>query len=117
MSDTIETMPSESTRFLHSQIDDNGRIFVIRIVLYLVVLALCFVLPMYARCLCDDRQYRARARDQDMEDAPPIQDGPGATTVLASVEEQSETRAMRKKIRAERRARIVQLFSPVSVVS
>jgi hypothetical protein len=108
MSDTMETVSSQSARFLQSQRDRVDVNDTISVVLFVLLLALCFLLPLLLR---------GSVWDQDTEDAPPVEDGPGATTVQESAEEQSETRAMRKKYRAERRARIVQVFSPVSLVS
>lgn len=118
MSDTVETMASESARFLQSESGGMGRRgTIVRLVLYALALIMCFVVPFYLRDVCSDRQLRER--DHDMEDATTAEDAPGATTGRASVsaEAQSETRARRKEYRAERRARIVQVFSPVSMVS
>jgi hypothetical protein len=96
---------SESARFLQSQ-----TLHSILTILYLFVLTLCFVVPTFFYCWL-------QCHDQESSQQTRIEDADIAMTVRASVEEQSETRAMRKKYRAERRARIVQLLSPVSIVS
>jgi hypothetical protein len=116
MSDTIKTMASESARFLQSQSDDqsHSRTNLIRTIMYALVISMCFfsfAVLLYCGEPCYNQQ--SRLRNQHTEDA----DVAVATTVLASVEEQSETRAIRKKNRAERRALIVLLLSPVSIVS
>ena len=100
-------LASESARFLASSMQSRN----ILTLLYLVLFTLCFITPIfyYFRLHCQDRQLRAR--NHHLEEAYV------AEIVRASVEEQSETRAFRKKYRAERRARIVQLFAPVSMVS
>lgn len=105
MSDYL--LVSESARFLQNGMAGRN----ILTVLYLVILTLCFVTPIfyYFRLHCQDQQLRARNRR--------LEEAYVADIVQASVEEQSETRAMRKKYRAERRARIIQLFAPVSMVS
>ena len=105
MSDYL--LVSESARFLQNGMAGRN----ILTVLYLVILTLCFVTPIfyYFRLHCQDHQLQARNRR--------LEEAYVADIVQASVEEQSETRAMRKKYRAERRARIIQLFAPVSMVS
>jgi hypothetical protein len=116
MSDTVETMASGPARFLQSESDRMGPGTIVQLVLYSLGLIACFMIPHYLREFCIDRQLREMG--QNMEDAaPPSEDVPGFTTGRPSVEAQSETRARRKEYRAERRARILQVFSPVSMVS
>jgi hypothetical protein len=79
-------------------------------VLYLCVLGLCFVVPVfyYFRMHCEERNAR---RMRELEIAG-----------IAEALEQSgdfhreESRAARRKYREERRARIIQLFAPVRMV-
>ena len=85
-------------------------------VLYLIVLALCFIVPVfyYFRLHCQEQRNRRLRQQQQRQ------------IILASMagnqgdnEEQAghpEARASRKKYRAERRARILQLFGPVSMI-
>mmetsp|Transcript_1874 Transcript_1874/g.4491 ORF Transcript_1874/g.4491 Transcript_1874/m.4491 type:complete len:358 (+) Transcript_1874:75-1148(+) len=75
--------------------------------LYLCMLGVCFVVPIffYFRMHCDDRHNR-HLRDLEI-------------TVMTQVMNESqdihreESRAARKKYREERKARIIQLFTPV----
>lgn len=77
-------------------------------VVYLIVLGACFVIPFcyYVRIRRSEVQIR-RQRQQEL------------AAMENSVNEptREETRAARKKLREEKRARILQLFGPVSVVS
>ena len=80
-------------------------------ILYLVVLGLCFVIPVfyYFRMHCEDQQAR-RLRDLEMA---------GIEASLREQQQQTreETRAARRKYREEKRARLLQLFRPVRMVS
>ena len=96
-------------RFLQSDIESHrGR--TVLTVLYLCVLSLCFIVPVYFYCKmhCDDRSNR-RLRELEI-----------ATITQAMTESQTahreESRAQRRKYREERRARIIQLFAPVRMV-
>lgn len=79
--------------------------------LYLCMLGVCFVVPIYfyTRMHCDNR---AQQRLRDLE-----------ITHITQAMNQSqdlhreESRAARRKYREERRARIIQLFTPVRMVS
>ena len=79
-------------------------------VLYLCVLGLCFVVPVfyYFRMHCEERNNR---RMREIEIA-------GITQALEQSENhhREESRAARRKYREERRARIIQLFSTVRMV-
>ena len=79
-------------------------------VLYLCVLGLCFVVPVfyYFRMHCEERTAR---RMRELEIA-------GITAALSESENlhREESRAVRRKYREERRARILQLFAPVRMV-
>lgn len=78
--------------------------------LYLCMLGVCFVVPIYfyTRMHCDDR---AQQRLRDLE-----------ITHITQAMNQSqdlhreESRAVRRKYREERRARIIQLFTPVRMI-
>mmetsp|Transcript_3552 Transcript_3552/g.5953 ORF Transcript_3552/g.5953 Transcript_3552/m.5953 type:complete len:279 (+) Transcript_3552:161-997(+) len=90
------------------QSDSRGR--AILTILYLVVLGLCFVVPVfyYFRMHMEDRRLR-RLREMQLQ------------SVIAGLEDTSpevreEMRAARRKYREEKRARIVQLFAPVQMV-
>ena len=79
-------------------------------ILYLCVLGLCFVVPVfyYFRMHCEERHAR-RMRELEMA---------GMREALEQSEQnREESRAVRRKYREERRARIVQLFDPVRLVS
>ena len=79
-------------------------------VLYLCVLGLCFVIPVfyYFRLHYDERGAR-RMRELEMA---------GLSQAMEhSQQNREETRAARRKYRDERRARILQLFAPVRLVS
>lgn len=96
-----------SLRHLQNNYGEQGRS--ILTILYLVVLSLCFVLPVYYyfRLQCADRRRTLRQEEVQV-----------AEGLRVSVEEQSqgETRAARRKYKEEKRARIIQLFGPVSMV-
>lgn len=75
--------------------------------MYLVVLGLCFIIPIfyYVRMHCEDQNAR---RQREVEFAEVLE---------ASREQQpDETRAARRKYRDEKRARLLQLFAPVRMV-
>jgi hypothetical protein len=109
LSSMPDIMASGSARFLQSQRGMQGS--AVLTIIYLLILTMCFLVPMlyYFWLRCQDQQLRQRNRE--------IEAAHVAITVRASVEDQTETRALRKKFRAERLARIVQLFGPVSMVS
>jgi hypothetical protein len=101
---------------------DNTRGRTVLTVLYLSVLGLCFVVPIfyYLRLHCEERHAR-RLRDMEMIDFAAL----FATTTAnnnnnnnnnSNSEEVIQSRAVRKKYREERRARIIQLLAPVRVV-
>ena len=102
----------EHRRLQAAEGDSPGRIDILRI--YLVVLALCFIIPVfyYCRMHCEDRQSR-RLRDLEriaaaLEESMQVEQH--------NRENSEETRALRKKYLEERRARILQLFGPVQMV-
>ena len=78
--------------------------------LYLCMLGVCFLVPIffYFRMHCDDRRNRNL---RDLEIA-------GMTQAMneSQAQQREESRAARKKYREERRARIIQLFTPVRMV-
>jgi hypothetical protein len=80
-------------------------------VLYMAVLGLCFIVPVfyYFRMHCEHRQAR---RLRELEIAALIE-----TLQQSEDFNREETRAARRKYRDEQRARIIQLFSPVRLVS
>merc|ERR1719464_214627 len=95
----------------HSNEDDptnTGR--TILTALYLCMLGVCFVVPIffYFRMHCDDRHNR---RLRDLEIA-------GINQAMNESQDlhREESRAARRKYNTERRARIVQLFTPVRMV-
>jgi hypothetical protein len=79
-------------------------------ILYLCVLGLCFLTPViyYFKMHCEERNAE---RSRDLENA----------MIRASLEQtdqhRDEARATRRKYIVERRARILQLFEPVRMVS
>ncbi|MGK3734909.1 MAG: hypothetical protein ACI8RD_004581 [Bacillariaceae sp.] len=79
--------------------------------MYLCMLGVCFVVPIffYFRMHCDDRHNR---RLRDLEIA-------GITQAMNESQDlhREESLAARRKYREERRARIIQLFIPVRMVS
>ena len=90
--------------------DDVTRSRTVLTILYLCVLGLCFVVPVfyYFRMHCEERHAR-RMRELEMA---------GMREALEQSEQnREESRAVRRKYREERRARIVQLFDPVRIVS
>ena len=78
--------------------------------LYLCMLGVCFLVPIffYFRMHCDERRNRQL---RDLEIA-------GMTQAMneSQIQQREESRAARKKYREERRARILQLFTPVRMV-
>ena len=103
------TTISSSHRILQT-IDSEHKGRTVLTILYLVVLALCFVIPVfyYCRFHCDERQSQAM-QDLELRD---IQEA-YANSVSVGTE---ETRATRKKYIEERRARLLQLFGPVRMI-
>jgi len=102
----------EIIRSLQSSSDERrGR--TILTILYLVVLGLCFIIPIfyYFRMHCEDRQARRlheRVQGYVLEQRA-LQDNDDGTR-------REEIRETRKKYRDEKRARIRQLFEPVRMV-
>lgn len=108
--------------------DDEPRGRTILTVLYLTFLGLCFVLPvfLYCRLNCDNRR---RQELHELEQAG-LEHAVAESARLAGLDvgedgsrggdggirNRAETRAMRRKYREERRARILQLFAPVRMV-
>lgn len=78
--------------------------------LYLCMLGVCFLVPIffYFRMHCDERRNRHL---RDLEIA-------GMTRAMneSQAQHREESKAARRKYREERRARIIQLFSPVRMV-
>jgi len=104
----FEESAGSNQRSLQIPNEERGR--TILTILYLVVLALCFIIPIfyYFRMHCEDRQARRlheRVRGYVTEQRA-LQDE-GA---------REEARTARKKYRDEKRARIKQLFEPVRMV-
>jgi len=94
-------------RSLDQKDENSGRI--ILTILYLCVLGLCFVVPVFYYCRMHHEERSAR-RMREMELA-------GITEALEHSEtNREETRAARRKYREERRARIIQLFAPVRMI-
>ena len=79
-------------------------------ILYLCVLALCFVVPVfyYFRLHCFEQQAR-RELELDVEEFH--------AAMEQNEQQREESRAARRKYMEERRARILQLFQPVRMVS
>lgn len=105
--------PSLDARSLHlfRNLDESLRAHrgrIVLIVLYVGVMALCVVAPIfyYCRLRSDDRAAR---RLRELEIA-------SMRSMLERSESQNST-AVRRKYIEERRARIVQLFAPVRTVS
>ena len=120
---SIESIPGTIFRILQQNSGDDGsysnnssssanhhRGRTVLTVLYLCVLGLCFVVPVfyYFRMHCEERNAR---RIREIEIA-------GITQALEQSENQhrEESRAARRKYREERRARIIQLFASVRMV-
>jgi hypothetical protein len=105
---TSRTAAETLHRFLQDGNNSRGR--TVLTILYLVVLGLCFVVPVfyYFRMHCEER-YARRLRDLELA---------GITQALEQSQNvhREESRAARRKFREERRARINQLFAPVKVV-
>ena len=97
----------------------NGR--TIMTILYLCVLSLCFVVPVfyYIRMHCFEERVR---REMELEFTNALElSTSGSTTGTSNhhhhhLHHHSEARAARRKYIEERRARIVQLFGPVRMV-
>jgi hypothetical protein len=106
---TSETSSISIRRLLMEGANEQSR--AVLTILYMAVLFLCFIVPVfyYLRMHCEHRQAR---RLLELEIA-----------ALAETLQQSEdfnreeTQAARRKYRGEQRARIIQLFSPVRLVS
>lgn len=97
-------------RLLQAGVQSDSRGRAILTILYLVVLGLCFVVPIfyYFRMHMEDRRLR-RLRDMQLQSViAGLQD--------SSPEVREEMRAARRKYREEKRARILQLFEPVHLV-
>jgi hypothetical protein len=79
-------------------------------VLYLCLLGLCLVVPVfyYFRMHCEERHAR-RIRELEIS-------GISQALEQSQTLHREESRAARRKYRDERRARIVQLFAPVRMV-
>jgi hypothetical protein len=117
---TTDTIMMEGTKLDTDFLDSAARMLqdashkgrTVLTVLYLCVLSMCFLVPMffYARMNCDDRRNR---RLREMEMATMTQ----ALSESQTAAQREETRATRRKYREERRARILQLFGPVRMVS
>jgi len=78
--------------------------------LYLCMLGVCFLVPIffYFRMHCDERRNRHL---RDLEIA-------GMTQAMneSQIQQREESRAARRKYREQRRARIIQLFTPVRMI-
>jgi hypothetical protein len=99
----------QSPRHLQ-QIQDDSQGRAILTVLYLVVLCLCFIIPVFycLRMHYEDRQQR-RLREVELAAAIEV-------SMLSEQQQQAnseEARAARKKYREEKKARILALFRPV----
>lgn len=96
---------------VHRLLQDGHRGRTVLTVLYLCVLGLCFVVPVfyYFRMHCEERNVR-RLRELELA---------GITQALEQSQHahREESRAARRKFREERKARINQLFAPVKMVS
>mmetsp|Transcript_9203 Transcript_9203/g.14722 ORF Transcript_9203/g.14722 Transcript_9203/m.14722 type:complete len:386 (+) Transcript_9203:365-1522(+) len=108
-SDPVSSSTFLVVRFLQEQ-DGNHKGRTVLTVLYLCVLGMCFVVPVffYFRMQCDDRHNR---RLREMEIA-----GIAQAMTESQNAQREESRATRRKYREERRARIIQLFSPVRMI-
>jgi hypothetical protein len=98
-------------RFLQGGVESDSRGRAILTILYLVVLGLCFTVPVfyYFRMHLEDRRLR-RFRELQLQSViSGLQDS-------ATPEARDEMRAARRKYREEKRARILQLFAPVQMV-
>jgi hypothetical protein len=87
---------------------EHDRARTILTILYLCVLAMCFVVPVvfYIK-LCQLHRTRMRLMQQQQQSmaSPPL-----------TIEQQRETEALQRKLMEHRRARLLQLFLPVQVV-
>jgi hypothetical protein len=104
----FSSIPRTLGRMLQQQHSPRGR--TVLTVLYLCVLGICFVIPVlfYIRMHCDDRRNRRLIESEIAGIARAIDESEG--------HQREESRATRRKYREERRARILQLFSPVRMV-
>lgn len=96
---------------VHVPASSNERIRTILVVLYVCVLALCFLTPIvyYFRLHVEERHAR---RLRELEVA-----GIRSALERSSTDHAGESQAARRKYIEERRARILQLFRPVATVS
>lgn len=103
------SIPTTLERMLQNENAPRGR--TVLTVLYLCVLSMCFVIPFlfYIRMHCDDRRNRRLIDSEIAVIAQSLDDSQGQ-------HQREESRATRRKYREERRARIIQLFSPVRMV-
>mmetsp|Transcript_23421 Transcript_23421/g.33587 ORF Transcript_23421/g.33587 Transcript_23421/m.33587 type:complete len:285 (+) Transcript_23421:140-994(+) len=105
----MNDFPYNDLRILQT-VEEESRGRTVLTILYLVVLGLCFIVPIfyYFRMHCEDRRAR-RLRELEF------------SVIEASINEhrasqgREETRAARRKYREEKRARILQLFEPVKL--
>jgi hypothetical protein len=104
----LASIPRAFERMLKEEDSPRGR--TVLTVLYLCVLGLCFVIPVffYIRMHCDDRHNRRLVESEIAGIAQAMDE--------SQVHHREESRATRRKYREERRARIIQLFSPVRMV-
>lgn len=108
--ETNEVLPESGGRFVaENSRSGNIRGRTILTILYMCVLGLCFVIPVFY-CIRVYYEERNARRLRELEIAG-----------IAQAMEQSqlgreESRAARRKYREEQRARIVQLFAPVRMV-
>jgi len=78
--------------------------------LYLCMLGVCFLVPIffYIRMHCDERRNR-HLRDLEIAGMRQAVDD-------SQIQQREESRAVRRKYREERKARIIQLFAPVRTI-
>lgn len=103
---------SSATNTLHRLLNEHSsRGRTILTVLYLSVLSLCFLVPVfyYFRMHCEERHAR-RLRELELA-------GIHQAMEQSQNLHREESRAARRKFREERKARIQQLFTPVKMVS
>jgi hypothetical protein len=108
---TITDGVSHHERFLQGDVESDARGRSILTILYLVVLGLCFIVPVfyYFRMHMEDRRLRRLRMLQLQSVIAGLQDS-------ATPEARDEMRAARRKYREEKRARILHLFAPVQMV-
>ena len=121
-------------RFLQrsdSSESEGGRTRTVLTFLYLSVLGMCFLTPVlyYVRLHCEERAVRRRLQAMEVRGLETVLSrsergffggvlgGGGSTNNDNNSQNAEESRAARRKYIAERRARILQLFAPVRVVS